>query len=358
MAIERFIETIYEAPFAAAGWRDLTMRLEHEIGAPVAIFRRTADAVETLGACMNADADRVIAYEQRLWREDRGLDRLWRAPAGAVVRDSALIEDRERRGSAFYDGYLGAMGLARGIYASAAAAGHEQLVIGAHRAAAAGDWRPAEMELFRSLLPHLARAFRSWATLQAAHRVRDASLDALASANLAMLLVDDDGRLRFANRLADALLAAGPLVLTGGRVTADDRLTAQQLRRAIREAVACGTGGAVTLIGSGGDERLVSVAPSRGDGSERLAMLVLGGERERPEPQRLGRAFKLTAAEAQLLSALVVGERLKDYAARTGISLNTARTHLAALFDKTGERRQSDLIRRALRDPLLFSADD
>jgi hypothetical protein len=54
-----------------------------------------------------------------------------------------------------------------------------------------------------------------------------------------------------------------------------------------------------------------------------------------------------------LLTALVSGERLSAYASEARISLSTAKTHLRSLFDKTGERRQADLIRRALASPML-----
>jgi DNA-binding CsgD family transcriptional regulator len=83
-------------------------------------------------------------------------------------------------------------------------------------------------------------------------------------------------------------------------------------------------------------------------------MLVFGvGGPARVEASRLGRAYDLTPSEAKLLSALVSGERLGTYAARQGISVTTAKSHLSSLFDKTGERRQADLIRRALADPIL-----
>ncbi len=83
-------------------------------------------------------------------------------------------------------------------------------------------------------------------------------------------------------------------------------------------------------------------------------MLVLGtATRPSIEHSRLRQSFGLTPAEARLLGALIAGERLPDYARRHGVSPTTARTHLRSLFDKTGERRQSDLIRRALSDPVL-----
>ena len=117
------------------------------------------------------------------------------------------------------------------------------------------------------------------------------------------------------------------------------------------------TGSALLLEDpSGGPDVPASVFPASSRWTDGLATLVLGARANRaPEHGRLGALFKLTDAEARLLCALVAGERIADYAVRTKVSLATAKTHLGALFNKTGERRQSDLIRRALSDPLLFS---
>jgi DNA-binding CsgD family transcriptional regulator len=56
----------------------------------------------------------------------------------------------------------------------------------------------------------------------------------------------------------------------------------------------------------------------------------------RRRPSKYSKAlYGLTEAEARLTSGLLRGERLEDYAARTGISMNTARTHLKSVFAKT-----------------------
>jgi DNA-binding CsgD family transcriptional regulator len=56
-------------------------------------------------------------------------------------------------------------------------------------------------------------------------------------------------------------------------------------------------------------------------------------------------AFALTRAETALTLALLHGETVDEYCERTGISRNTARTHMRAIFDKLGIKRQTELIR-------------
>jgi hypothetical protein len=49
----------------------------------------------------------------------------------------------------------------------------------------------------------------------------------------------------------------------------------------------------------------------------------------------------------------VEGSRLKDYADKAGIGLNTAKSQLRQIFAKTGDSRQSDLVRNLVSNLVL-----
>jgi DNA-binding CsgD family transcriptional regulator len=74
---------------------------------------------------------------------------------------------------------------------------------------------------------------------------------------------------------------------------------------------------------------------------------------EQPRRDVLAQVYDLTAAEAKLFEALLAGARLQDYAEQSSLSRETVKTQLAHLFDKTGHARQTELVRDALRNPLL-----
>jgi DNA-binding CsgD family transcriptional regulator len=65
--------------------------------------------------------------------------------------------------------------------------------------------------------------------------------------------------------------------------------------------------------------------------------------------QALREDFGLTPAEAAVAVEILVADGLQATACRLGISLATARTHLAHVFDKTGTRRQAELVRLVLQ---------
>lgn len=58
----------------------------------------------------------------------------------------------------------------------------------------------------------------------------------------------------------------------------------------------------------------------------------------------LSNQFSFTKAESELALALVKGTTPKSYAHTKGISINTVRSQIRALLEKSGVRRQADLI--------------
>ena len=59
--------------------------------------------------------------------------------------------------------------------------------------------------------------------------------------------------------------------------------------------------------------------------------------------------FGLTRAEAALALEILAGQGLQVAAGRLQITLTTARTHLAHIFEKTGTRRQAEVVRLILQ---------
>ena len=60
--------------------------------------------------------------------------------------------------------------------------------------------------------------------------------------------------------------------------------------------------------------------------------------------QDLNERFGLTVAEAGLAAEIVKGDGREAAARRRGISVATARSQLASIFEKTGTHRQAELV--------------
>jgi len=66
-----------------------------------------------------------------------------------------------------------------------------------------------------------------------------------------------------------------------------------------------------------------------------------------PDANVLEAAFDLTPAEGRLLSLLTARRNLRDAATELRVSVETVRTHLSHIFDKTGIRTQRELLLQA-----------
>ncbi len=75
-----------------------------------------------------------------------------------------------------------------------------------------------------------------------------------------------------------------------------------------------------------------------------LLILVHVGARAVPDDGLLNMLFDLTPAEARLLQALAGGSRLQSYAESVGVQPSTVRTQLTSIFNKTGTKRQAELL--------------
>ncbi len=63
-----------------------------------------------------------------------------------------------------------------------------------------------------------------------------------------------------------------------------------------------------------------------------------------PSMRLLQQFFKLTPAEARVAQFMARAETIEDAACALSIRLCTARTHLAAIFEKTATARQAELV--------------
>lgn len=218
-----------------------------------------------------------------------------------------------------------------------------------------------ERRSFAALLPHLRRtaAMRSRLSRQLAGR--DAALAALHSLATATLLVDERGRITFANREAEDLLAERDgFALSRGALRCQSPDDDARLKAAIARAVEtasgrAGSAGANLLVQrpSGGSSLQVVVAPLRSGGA---GAVVFVGDPEREPAGAAGalrEMFGLTEREAIVALSLCRGDSLPEIAQALCVSHNTVRTHLARALAAVGARRQTDLVRLLLAIPAV-----
>lgn len=224
----------------------------------------------------------------------------------------------------------------------------------------------AMFERFSIFVPHFVRAVKLSRRL---YRMEmEATADCLADNRgcAGIIAVDDAARVVFADAGAEALLSGGGgAQVIGGILRLAQPAADSRLRSAVS---ACAAGRPLLSAspyiqlerGMGGSPFLIEPVPFRGSIAKKVAVAA-----SRPAPvamliihdpdikrdvhvAMLRERYSLTPAEAALAIEILKGDGRQAAAGRCGISINTARTHLMRVFEKTGVTRQAELIRLLL----------
>ena len=193
------------------------------------------------------------------------------------------------------------------------------------------------------------------------------TLDGLAAG---MFLVDATARIVHANAAGHRMIANDKVLrAAAGRISAVDPAADRTLQETF---AACGIGDAAV------GERGIALPLSAPDGGLYVAHVLplTSAQRRRASieyaavaalfvrkagldaqspMEAFSRKFRLTAMELRVLLAIVNVGGVAEVAETLGIGEGTVRTHLHHLFEKTGARRQVDLVKLAagFANPLM-----
>ncbi len=160
-----------------------------------------------------------------------------------------------------------------------------------------------------------------------------------------IILMIDRGRQILDSTPAGTALLGQRDLLAGefGRVTACGQRDAVRLDAAIETAVE--TGGATLTLNEGALQIEIVRFGGHLDDARLLLICRPQSKNAAQHVEDAALLFGLTSAEHRLLKLLFAGQSLPCAASSLGVARTTARTHLQRIFDKTGSRRQSDLVR-------------
>jgi DNA-binding CsgD family transcriptional regulator len=212
----------------------------------------------------------------------------------------------------------------------------------------------------RLIVPHVRRAVLIGKVIELKTAEAATLTDALDGITTSMILVDSQGRVVHANASGQTLLLEGDLLsVSGGRLAASDQPTNEALNDIFTAAgggdAALGTKGiALPLTARDGSRYLAHILPLTSGARRRAgvgfsasaAVFVRRAQLEAPAmPEVIAKHYGLTPTELRVLLAVFESGGVADIAEALGISQATAKTHLRRLFDKTGTKRQADLVK-------------
>jgi DNA-binding CsgD family transcriptional regulator len=360
------IGAVSDAALDTRLWPDILNRIGDAVGGPQIVF----GIYDPANGLVNMHAPRTDPDIMRSLVEwaptNPSLPCIAAYPPGEVFNGADVIPPDAFIGTAFYQDWWRPAGfstepLVTNLFADgAAASGH----FASHGLPNRSPFDSRQKRLFAVLAQHLVRTVALQRRLHHLTIANESTLTDLDGLEQGFLLVDSQARLLFVNRGARALLdARDGLRLEAGALSASNAGEAGTLRGLISSCAAV----ASAEIGSGGD-----IVLQRGAGRLPLDVLVTPIQLETamatipwtfpqravaivlisdPESKMLARVeslrerFGLTRAEATFALEIIKGDGRQATADRLGISVATARSHLSSIFDKTGSRRQAELVR-------------
>jgi DNA-binding CsgD family transcriptional regulator len=360
---EQLLDTvglIYDAAIGMAGWDDVLTGISDVCGvANTAFVINDRDLQIAEVRTPRADPAVIAAYENHWWRYDPTIA----ATANAKVGEVTSLETTGRElflASEFHGDFwsrsgLGAERLASNLLLSEYAFG--SLV--AQNGPRQNEISTHTLRTFRLILPHMIRAVGILRKLQGQSVGRIARQQAIAAGADSAIVVDAAARPIMRDAGLDRALATHAcLRLDSGHLVIDDvhcAIRFGQLMEGCAKSGLTARGGSISVPDADGHPATsITVIPWSADVSPEgqgllarpAALILLEDLRSRQDSVqgRFRQRYGLTPAEARLAFELLGGGGRAEVAARLDISVATVRTHLSRIFDKTGTRRQSELV--------------
>jgi DNA-binding CsgD family transcriptional regulator len=222
-----------------------------------------------------------------------------------------------------------------------------------------GDFSDREAELARAVGPHILGALK----LRHQFALARSSALMLDRFDHGVILLSAAGHIVHANSEAEALLSKRDgLTFEHGQLRAAYPADSRQLRQMLSEADRAARGASLQprqtlrLPRPSGQPDLIArvlpVAPvvASSFGAGELATIALfihdPGRGCQRVDEVIGEGLGLSQAEAAVAARIWEGDSVAEAASALGLSPNTVKTHLKAVFEKAGVDRQAALVRR------------
>jgi DNA-binding CsgD family transcriptional regulator len=356
------VDRIYESGFVPDLWPEVlrdASKLSGSAGASLFVVDREVSAWT---ASRNArDVTEKFVSEGWYWN-GRLMSRVHRTTHPGFLRDHEICSPEELDDEPIYRDIWRKVGLGGGVATAFDLPTGEGVSIILSRAAAAGDANANEIARLNTLRPHLARSAIFSARMKL-ERARAAG-EAIAALGFPALVFGEAGRVLHAN----ALVADCTRLLhwrAADRITLMDRQADALLTEALARVGTGDHGGARSFpVRRDGPGALLvgHVVPVRYSARDIFArgaalfVLIPATAPAAPPLELMRLLYDLTPAEARVARGLVTGKVVDEIAEDGGVSPNTVRVQVRALLEKTGCRRQTDLVAllgglSAVRDP-------
>ena len=340
------IEAAYASVDDPKGWEEFLQLLARHVRFDMAAFQiyDTQGRAAAINVEIGFDPAALKAYEAYYSKVNPWLRDPKLFPPGAVMIGEEIVTLDELRRTEFHHDFGQPNHVDHSLGCNLSNEENAIAYLSLNRRAAYGMFQEDELQLMRALTPHLRRAARLGGRVALLHSTNQA----LSAMSGAVLVVDRRLRILEVNADAEAMLRSGQLLRTR-----EGALDADETNRATLIRLAAGLSDTETLRDAAGQEFVVRAVPLAlhgplHAGGRALLMVRVPGMQPPSVKRHLSARFGLTEAEIRLIDSLLSSRTLAHAADAIGISVNTAKTHLARIFRKTGTSGQRQLVQLIL----------
>lgn len=360
--VNKLLGTLYATPMQPELWNAFLAELSAVTGVTKAalISHNIATEDHPILACFGESVrESASVYEDYYYQFDEWslrFPRNW--CSGKIIRGDEFWPRDALLRSVFYNEFLRAFDTCEvaGVTVAATQAVFESLSV--YRGPSEHEFSDVQIAPLEIIAPHLKTALYTRRKLLALEsRVNDleTTLDQLTSA---LVMIDATGKTVFVNTGARLILdRSDGICLKNGRLTAQSISENARLREIEVKAILTCNGktatspGAMLVSRNAGRPLQLVASPLRTVigtmPCKAVAVIFISDPDQRPAApvEVLRILFGLTRAESRLAISLLDGNSLSESADLINVGQETVRSQVKSIFQKTGTRRQGELVR-------------
>jgi DNA-binding CsgD family transcriptional regulator len=365
------IERIYDTAITPTDWETVIGALAaHFNSQGGGFFVHSSDPAARLYQMTGViDAAQMSFYDQNIaaqnpWYQVPG----WMGP-GKILTDVSLERHFKApdafTGTRFYQDWARPLGMRHTIGGTLLDEEGSHLNFTLFREADAGPYDPHEVEEFRLLSRHLAKAVQLGRKIDLQRCAREWSESALDQLDVAVFIVNSDGRILHTNHRADTLIRTSPasgLETRGPFLTASDHSNHEVLAGLLKKL---DRGGGYSVHALPNTTLTLFLTARVYSGFHllpacRLITVFAIDMQSSPmsSAERLRTLWSLSNKEAGFATLLLQGLGVKEIGVQLGLTVETSRWYCKEVMRKVGVKRQSQLVSRLLRGMMVLPAGE
>lgn len=347
------IDSFYEIGTESEKWTtvlDSVASFYGAVGSDLHLIRKGAQQISYMGGDVGHCVDEYV--ERFLHKEPRSLF-LLRAKPGEVITDLHITSAAFMKKSEYYSDFLVRQGMEHCIAAAPLQSDTAAAYLGIHLRRGGGAPTDQQMNDVRRMQVHLHRVIRTQLNLIEAGLNNSLFSEAFNNLAVGLVVLGNDGNVLVSNEAAENFLRNGDVVkIHSNKLVTGSSCQTGELEGTIADIVKHNGNRSSSLMLTDYSGNRIAVTVTRTTGEFRdstgATAYVFLHDLQTQDPaneiDQLIHLFSLTPAEARVAQLIALGLSTHEAAERAGVTYETMRSTLKAVFAKCKVKRQSELV--------------